>query len=138
MILNISESLTQKLDIMSLYNMSKFHSKILEESWWKMSIYEQLGNIGSEVGRAIHWKNKGDLEFMTNALNRCRDLFDLTLQDSRWNFYRKREINTAKKVVCDFLVGNNEYKSTEESLNSYFYDFALIARNEHYAKQLSQ
>lgn len=41
-----------------------FHKEYLDSSssWWSMSAVEQLGNIGSEVGRSIAAKKSGDKE----------------------------------------------------------------------------
>lgn len=61
------------------------------------------------------------------ALDRCLELFDLTLADERWHG-RRREIARARELVCDFLVGDNAYGSTRESLDAYFLPFALAAR----------
>jgi hypothetical protein len=60
-------------------------------------------------------------------VNRCLELFDLTLADDRWR-HRRREITRAREVVCDFLVGDNFYGSTAESLDGYFLAFAVAAR----------
>ncbi len=110
--------------------MSYMHGDSVVETWSKLSVSGQLGNIGSEVSRSINWKNKGNKVQMQNALNRALELFDLTLSDSRWSFYRLREIRTAKEVVCDFIVGDNEYKSDEKFINSYFLQFAIMARSK--------
>jgi hypothetical protein len=52
---------------------------------------------------------------------------DLTAVDPRHNG-RRREILRAREVVCDFLVGDNQYGSTPESLDRYFLQFATAAR----------
>jgi hypothetical protein len=49
------------------------------------------------------------------------------LADPRWRG-RLREIARAREVVCDFLVGDNAYGSTAESLDRYFLPFATAAR----------
>ncbi|MBA2556039.1 MAG: hypothetical protein H0V12_01635 [Chloroflexi bacterium] len=54
-------------------------------------------------------------------------MFDLTLADDRWR-NRRREIARAREIVCDFLVGDNVYGSTAESLDAYFLPFAIAAR----------
>ena len=46
--------------------------------WWTLSIAEQFGNVGSEVGRAI-----------------------------RWSVARLHEIARAREVVADFFAGRN-------------------------------
>ena len=57
-------------------------------------------------------------------------LLDATLTDGRWRGPPRREIFRAGEVVCDFLVGDNGYASTGESLDAYFFAFALAARRD--------
>ena len=52
------------------------------ENWSSMSLSAQMGNIGSEVGRALKWQTKNPQIFI-NTMNRAIDLFDLTLMDPR-------------------------------------------------------
>jgi len=35
-----------------------------------------------------------------------------------------------REVVCDFLVGDNEYRSTPASVDGYFMAFALASRHD--------
>ncbi len=42
-----------------------------------------------------------------------------------------KELCRAKEVVCDFLYGENEYKSTGESLDRYFMTYGIAARMQH-------
>jgi hypothetical protein len=63
------------------------------------------------------------------ALDRALELFDLTLADRRWHG-RLKEIARARGIVCDFLVGDNEFGSTAESLDRYFVPFAMAARRD--------
>ena len=44
-----------------------------------MALCEQMGNIGSEVSRAINWRNKGNGEFSARAAARALELLDLSL-----------------------------------------------------------
>src|SRR3989344_5386531 len=96
------------------------HRDLANGRWQTLSLPEQLANIGSEVGRAINWKSKGDREQGEKALERGLELFDLSLQDSRWNYPKLKEIARAREVVCDFLAGDNEYGCDEKFLNDYF------------------
>lgn len=50
------------------------------------------------------------------------------IADERWRGPKLREICRAREVVCDFLVGDNEYGSTAASLDAYFLPFAIAAR----------
>ena len=62
-------------------------------------------------------------------MDRALELFDLSIADDRWR-YRRREITRAREIVCDFLVGDNDYGSTAESLDDYFLPFAIASRRE--------
>lgn len=103
------------------------HAGLAAGRWHEMPLVEQLANIGSEVGRATRAKSLGNEQRLAPALDRCLELFDLTLADDRWHG-RRREIARAREVVCDFLVGDNDYGSTAESLDAYFLPFAMAAR----------
>lgn len=103
------------------------HRGLAAGRWQTLSLVEQLGNIGSEVGRAIRAKAQGNAERLQGALDRALELFDLTVNDDRWTL-RLKEILRAREVVCDYLVGDNTYDSTGESLNAYFLPFAMAAR----------
>jgi hypothetical protein len=103
------------------------HAGLAAGRWQTLTLAEQLGNIGSEVGRAIGARERDDARF-AGAFDRALELFDLTLADPRWRGHRVREIARAREVTCDFLVGENDYRSTAESLDDYFLQFALAAR----------
>jgi hypothetical protein len=95
-----------------------------------MALAEQLGNIGSEVSRAIRWRSRNE-RLAHGALVRALELFDLTIADPRLrgSGARLREITRAREVVVDFLAGANEYGSTAASLQRYFDVFAIAARH---------
>lgn len=103
------------------------HSELAAGRWREMSLMEQLANIGSEASRAVRAKATGNQVRLENALERCLELFDLTLADERWRG-RRREVARAREIVCDFLVGTNIYRSTPEALDAYFLPFAQAAR----------
>lgn len=104
------------------------HEGLTAERWGSRPLADQLGNIGSEVGRAINAKAAGNTTRFAGALERALDLFALTLADDRWSGPRRREIARAREVTCDFLVGDNEYASTADSLDRWFMFYALVAR----------
>jgi hypothetical protein len=104
------------------------HVGLTAGRWHELSLLEQLANIGSEVGRASRAKSLGNEARLANALDRCLELFDLTLADDRWR-HRRREIARAREIVCDFLAGDNDARSTAESLDAYFLPFAVASRS---------
>lgn len=105
------------------------HRDLAAGRWWELSIAEQLGNIGSEISRAVRWTARNPATAQA-ALFRALELFDLTLADPRHRHSRcrLREIARARTVVVDFFFGDNEYASTAASLQKYFDAYAVAAR----------
>lgn len=103
------------------------HKSLAEGRWYELTLYEQLGNIGSEISRALKAKSAGNSVRMLKAVDRALDLFDLTLADPRLHG-RRKEICRAREVVCDFFYGDNVYKSDGPSLDRYFTTYAMAAR----------
>ena len=98
----------------------------LLNSWSKLSLIEQFGNIGSEVGRAGKWQNKDEARFYL-AVEKTLELLDLTIRDNRWSNDAKKEAILAKEVFADAVLGGKEYKSSLSDLDKYFMQFALLA-----------
>jgi len=103
------------------------HKELANGRWFKLSLIEQMANIGSEVFRAINWRQKGDNNYARMAFERALELFDLTVEDSK-NKYRLKEVLRSRELFCDFFVGDNLYHSTDESWQKYFYSFNYAAR----------
>lgn len=90
-----------------------------------LSLLEQLGNVGSEVGRAEAAKAGGDKEKEQLAATRALDLLDRVVADPRWR-PRLKEIVRARNLVADYFFGINEFNS--KGFEKYFYQFALASR----------
>lgn len=113
--------------------MAVFHKNLAETGRWHgFSIFEQMGQVGSEVDRALHWKNKGDEVGAKRALERALELLDFTIADPRWRAVKGRlkELTRAREVLCDFFYGENEYGSSGQFLKDYFLYFAIAARKD--------
>lgn len=108
----------------------KYHKTLTLDKWSKYSFEEQMGNIGSEVGRALKWREADDETKAMSAGYRALELFDLTLEDRKHYVLpgRLREIARAREVFVDFFFGDNGYHSTAQSLDSYFFNYAIAAR----------
>jgi len=102
------------------------HKELAKKKWFQLSLCEQLGNIGSEVNRALHWKEK-DRNNFEDAIRRALELFDLTLKDPRWK-KRLKEIARARELFCDAITGGKEYNSSLKDLDRYFFCYAFCAR----------
>lgn len=106
--------------------MAFIHADLAAGGWKRFNLMEQLGNVGSDIERAIRWKERGNEEYFQAAFDRAIELMDLTIQDSRWKKQLK-ELCRAREVICDYFFGGNQYGSTAESLQKYFFHFALAA-----------
>jgi hypothetical protein len=104
------------------------HRDLAAGRWGDLTLAEQLGNAGADVGRAIRARDGGRPDRFGAAVDRALDLLDLTLADDRWAGPRRREIARAREVLCDFLLGDNVYGSTAESTEAWFMGYALAAR----------
>jgi len=106
------------------------HSDRIAERWRALSLAQQMGNIGSEVSRTLKWRSRNP-QIAQGALERALELIDLTLDDPRHRVStgRLREICRVREVLLDFLVGPNQYGSTEAGLQRYFDAFAVAAAN---------
>ena len=70
------------------------------EGWGRLELVEQLGNVGSEVERAIRAHEAGRTDRFESALERALELFDLTACDPRWRGHRCQEILRAREQFC--------------------------------------
>ena len=106
--------------------MSFQHKEISRGRWQKLSLVEQMANIGSEVERAINWKNKNDKEYSRMAFERALELIDLTMADGK-NRHRLNEIARVRESLADYFVGGNSYFASDQVWKNYFYAFGLAA-----------
>ena len=104
------------------------HRELAAGRWWTLTLAEQLGNVGSEVGRALRWRLR-DPGIAQGAFERALELFDLTLADPRHrrSVARLREIARAREVLVDFFAGSNQFDSTGPDLQRYFDTYAVAA-----------
>ncbi len=107
--------------------MNNQHDQQTSDTWLHLSLIEQLANIGSEVIRAINWKNKGNQVYSQLAFERALELFDLTLADAK-NSQRAKEVCRAREMWVDSF-GDNLYQSTDSQWQKYFLEFNYAAQN---------
>ena len=100
--------------------MKYLHQELASGRWQKLSLMEQMANIGSEIGRAINWKQK-DFKTATGAYYRALELFELTLADPK-NRKRLKEVSRSKEMFGDWFLDINQYRSTAEEWQKYFYN----------------
>ncbi len=103
----------------------KFHKNLKIEEWNNQDIFGVMGNIGSEVSRAIKWKNKNKKDRWVKALYRSLELFDISLTNKNLSNAQIGELLRAREVWVDFIFGDNNYNSSAKSLQKYFDQFAI-------------
>ncbi len=107
--------------------MSYQHSSLVQGRWATFSLCEQLGNVGSEVGRAARARGKKDEQQVWRAADRAFELLDMTIDDARWRL-RLKELVRAREVFADAILGGKEYGATLDDMEAYFFPFAFAAR----------
>lgn len=105
--------------------MNSVHKELAAGKWFRLSFFDQMANIGSEIGRAINWREK-DRKMSQMAFERGLELLDLTIIDAK-NIKRLRELCRLREVLADYFCFDNIYKSNSDNLNNYFYAFNYAA-----------
>lgn len=102
--------------------------RIDRESWAQLDIFNQMGNIGSEVGRAIKAYRNGKTDRMDKAIDRALDLFDATTECLvRERSPRLKEVLRAREEFLR-LFFDGTFDSDADDIERYFMQFALAAR----------
>lgn len=102
------------------------HKGLAEGRWFTLSLFEQMGNIGGEVHRALTAKEKNQNDFQA-AFKRALELIDLTLRDVRFR-RRLKEITRLREILCDTVMDGAAYHAKLEDLDRYLMQFAVAAR----------
>ena len=112
---------------MKLVEMTKQHSNLSQTKWNKLSFLEKMGNIGSEVCRAIKWKEKQNKKYAELAFLRSLELIDLSL-NSTLTYSQLRELARSREAWVDFFYYDNQYNTTAEQWTKYFDQLLMALR----------
>ena len=103
--------------------------QIDKAKWIKMSIFDQMGNISSEVGRAINAKQQNDINRLDKAVIRAVDLFDTTIDELiKSKSIRSKEVLRSKEQFLSVITSQNPSPKELNSLDRYFTQFAIASR----------
>ncbi|MGD8744103.1 MAG: hypothetical protein PVJ52_00725 [Candidatus Woesebacteria bacterium] len=102
------------------------HKKLAQGGWSKLSLVEQLANVGSEVERAIKWKEKGNDDYSRMAYHRALELLSFTKDDCK-DEAKLKEVCRLYEVLVDYFDGYNEYGSSDKLWRKYFDYFSKLA-----------
>ena len=97
------------------------------QRWAKFTLQEQMGNIGSEVGRSIKAWRAGDKPRFEGALIRALDLFDATTEQLiAAKSPRAKEVLRAQDQYL--AVFFDDHADDADKIENYFMQYALAAR----------
>jgi uncharacterized HAD superfamily protein len=105
----------------------KIHKDLTPEHWFKFSLFEQLANVGCDIDRTIRWKKNNNIEYSQKAFERVLELLDLTKADPKNRGARQKEICRTREALVDHFVYSNEYATTDEAWQKYFFAFNYAA-----------
>ena len=91
----------------------------LKDTWFNMPVDMQISNIGSEVSRAINWKNRGNEKRMIGFCNKAIEFLNLSVEDPK-NRHRIGELSFCIEELKDYFLGDNLYSTTDEMLHKYY------------------
>ena len=97
----------------------------LRTTWFAMPISMQISNIGSEVSRAIKWKEKGNDSRKESFCRKAVSFLRLSLEDPK-NVHRQDELSFCIEELEDYFLGENIYGTTDEQLHKYYDAFIQI------------
>lgn len=99
------------------------------DRWATLDIFNQLGNIYSEVGRSFNSISSVESGEHQAAVTRAIDLFDATVEVLVEKKSPKvREVLRAKEVYLNLLNDSNASPRSFQDLERYFMQFAIAAR----------
>ena len=108
--------------------MKYVHKELQNGKWNKLSLVEQMANVGSEVGRIISWRDKNKKNSKL-AFYRALELLQLTLSDPKnRQGGTLKEIARVKEMLIDWYMGSVFYKSSDSQWQKYFLQFNIAAR----------
>ena len=100
-----------------------------QEKWARLDIFNQMGNIYSEVGRSFKTLGDTDTKKHNEALSRAIDLFDATiLALNKAKSPKAKEVSQSKEEFLTTLMDKNASQQSIQSLDRYFMQFAVAAR----------
>ena len=98
--------------------------------WAELSIYEQLGNVSSEVGRAINATRAGKDRRAQGAIDRAVDLLDATVEVLvAQRSPRVKEVLRAREEFLR-LFYDGTFAEDADKIAKYFNLFAVVARSK--------
>ena len=106
---------------------------IVSGRWQKMEFASQMGNIGSEVSRALSAKEKNKDKRMNSAIDRALELFDSSIsacQNFPEDSGKLKELLYAREEFCSFFFGGTEIDVDPIKMQRYYDQFVSLIGKE--------
>jgi hypothetical protein len=99
--------------------------------WAKFTLFEQMGNIGSEVGRTFSAGRKQDSDAVFKAVIRTLDLFAATAElVAKSSSSRTKEVLRAKDQYLQIVLSKTFNSVEAQQIERYFMEFARATRSQ--------
>lgn len=95
---------------------------VLENSWFRLSLVEQMINIGNEVKRAVRFDSDKDKK--NTFLEKAIEYTNLTMEDPK-NTKVLPELRISKEVLEDYK-GPHNLDCTKEQISNYYLNFSYL------------
>ncbi|WP_026493240.1 hypothetical protein [Butyrivibrio sp. XPD2002] len=97
---------------------------VVKEGWFKLSLPEQMVNIGNEVKRAVRFDK--DNEKKRSFIEKALQYMELTMSDPKNNKVLP-ELRMGKEVLEDY-IGNHYLNYTKEQIIDYYLSFVYMLK----------
>lgn len=102
-----------------------YHQNLDQERWQRFSFFQQMANVGAEIGRTIKWKDR-QADYSRSAFERALELLDLTIEVTT-SRSRQQELWRLREMLADCFYFDNQYGSSDQQWEKYFYSFNYAA-----------
>jgi hypothetical protein len=113
------------------------HKNLNVDRWQHLSLCERLANVGSEIHRAISWRERNP-EYAQLAVERALELLDLTIETAVGEKARLRELTRAREALIDYFLCDNQYGSSDTLWQKYFDAFTYAAATGAWQRELAR
>ena len=96
-------------------------------TWQQFNLYDQLGAVGTEIGRTITWRTNPQFGNPETSFYRGLEYLDLTINDPKNLGPKLKELCRTREVLVDWYFGSELYATSDEDLNRYFEPFAIAS-----------
>jgi hypothetical protein len=102
---------------------------INRKKWAQINIFDQMGNIYSEINRTFNAKRNKNLEYENLSIIRVIDLFDATVDGLiKKKSIKAKEVLRAKDQFLSLVYSKTFDEENASSLEKYFMQFAIASR----------